>query len=227
VRPLAWAIEPLQRPLRVLAVGAHADDIEIGCGGTLLSWLRSGGRVDVTWVVLAAGGEREAEARASAEFFLAGAAGRRIISHQFRDGYFPYDAGIKDIFERLKTEVEPDVVFTHYRDDRHQDHRVVSDLTWNTFRSHVILEYEVPKYDGDLGVPNVFVHLPEEICNAKVDGLLTHFRSQAQRRWFTRDTFVGLARLRGLESGDSTGYAEAFYGRKLSLSPGAANGERK
>ena len=171
----------------------------------------------MTWVVLAAGGEREAEARASAEFFLAGAAGRRIISHQFRDGYFSYDAGIKDLFERLKTEVEPDVVFTHYRDDRHQDHRVVSDLTWNTFRSHVILEYEIPKYDGDLGVPNVFVPLPAEICDAKVDGLLTHFRSQARKHWFTRETFLGLARLRGLEAGDSAEYAEAFYARKIQL----------
>jgi len=219
VRALAWRTRPNEQLLRVLAVGAHADDIEIGCGGTLLSWIRSGERLDVTWVVFAASGSREAEARSSAEFFLAGAVRSRILSHRFRDGYFPYDAGVKDVFEQLKTEVEPDVVFTHYRDDRHQDHRVVSDLTWNTFRSHVILEYEIPKFDGDLGAPNVFVPLSAEVCNTKVEGLLTHFRSQAQKRWFTRETFLGLARLRGIEAGDSTGYAEAFYARKLLIEP--------
>jgi len=207
------------RPMQLLLVGAHADDIEIGCGGSLLWWIRSGEPVDVTWVVLAAAGAREAEARSSAEFFVRGAARSRILTHRFRDGYFPYDASIKDVFEQLKTEVEPDVVFTHYRDDRHQDHRVVSDLTWNTFRSHLILEYEIPKYDGDLGAPNVFVPLPADICDAKVDGLLAYFPSQARKRWFTRDTFLGLARLRGIEAGESTAYAEAFYGRKLALAP--------
>lgn len=219
MRPLVWKAGPNRQPLRVLAVGAHADDIEIGCGGTLLSWIRSGEPVDVTWVVLAAAGAREVEARSSAEFFMTGAVQSRIVSHKFRDGYFPYDAGIKDVFEQLKAEVEPDVVFTHCRDDRHQDHRVVSDLTWNTFRSHVILEYEIPKFDGDSGSPNVFVPLPVEICDAKVDGLLTHFRSQLRKRWFTRETFLGLARLRGIETGDSTGYAEAFYARKLLIEP--------
>ena len=224
VKSLIWDVETPGRPLRVLAVGAHSDDIEIGCGGTLLSWIRSGERIDVTWVVLAAAGEREAEARASAEFFLAGAAGCRIISHRFRDGYFPYDAGVKDVFEQLKATIEPDVVFTHYRDDRHQDHRVVSDLTWNTFRSHMILEYEVPKYDGDLGAPNVFVPLTAAICHEKVDGLLKHFPSQAGRHWFTPETFLGLARLRGLEAGNSTGYAEAFYARKLTLAARETSG---
>jgi len=225
MRGLSWRATPGGGPMRVLAVGAHADDIEIGCGGTILSWVGAGVALDVTWVVFGAQGPREQEAHDSAGFFLRGAANQRIVVHLFRDGYFPYDPAIKDRFERLKTEVDPDVVFTHYRDDRHQDHRVISDLTWNSFRSHVILEYEVPKYDGDFGVPNIFVPLSAEICDAKVDGLLTHFRSQAQKSWFTRDTFTGLARLRGIESGHPLGLAEAFYGRKLTLSAGPAPGE--
>lgn len=227
MNPIGWRIPVADRPLQIVLVGAHADDIEIGCGGTMLSLLGSGVSVEATWIVLAAGGEREREAVASAEAFLAGTVRRRILTHSFRDGYFPYDPSIKDVFEHLKGEVTPDVVFTHHRDDRHQDHRVVSDLTWNTFRSHAILEYEVPKFDGDLGSPNVFVPLSIETCDAKVETILKHFPSQARKRWFTRDTFVGLARLRGVEAGHEAGYAEAFYGRKLLLgwgSPCAAAG---
>jgi len=205
------------RRLRVLAVGAHADDIEIGCGGTLLSWIGRGEQLEVTWVVLGAKGSREVEARQSAERFLGGAVEKRVIIHSFKDGYFPYDAGVKDAFEMLKGAVEPDVVFTHYRNDRHQDHRVVSDLTWNTFRAHVILEYEIPKYDGDMGAPNVFVPLSLETCEEKIAALMSFFPSQCDRRWFSRETFLGLARLRGVEAGADSGYAEAFYGRKLCL----------
>lgn len=206
------------RALRVLAIGAHADDIEIGCGGTMLTWLDDGPPLDVTWVVWGAVGAREQEARRSADYFLQRASRHHVIVHGFKDGYLPYEGGrIKDEFERLKLEVEPDIVFTHYRDDRHQDHRVVSDLTWHTFRCHTILEYEVPKYDGDLGTPNVFVPLAREVCDAKVHGLLTYFPSQAARPWFTSETFLGLARLRGIEAAASAEYAEAFYARKLRL----------
>jgi LmbE family N-acetylglucosaminyl deacetylase len=216
--PLSWTPRVTDRPLRVLALGAHPDDIEIGCGGTFLAWLRDAVPLDVMWVVCGGSGDREAEARRSADYFLRRASRREVIVHGFRDGYFPYEgAGLKDEFERLKGSVEPDLIFTHYRDDRHQDHRVVSDLTWNTFRHHTILEYEVPKYDGDLGAPNVFVPFTREVAEAKAHALLAHFPSQTVKHWFTADTFLGLARLRGVEAASSAPYAEGFYVRKLRL----------
>lgn len=215
---LTWMPRVLDRALRVLAIGAHADDIEIGCGGTFLTWLRDDVPLDVTWVVCGARDDRAGEARRSADYFLHRASRRAVIVHGFRDGYFPYEgAGLKDEFERLKGDIEPDLVFTHYRDDRHQDHRVVSDLTWNTFRHHTILEYEVPKYDGDLGAPNVFVPFAREVAEAKAHALLTLFPSQTVKHWFTAETFLGLARLRGIEAVASAPYAEGFYVRKLRL----------
>jgi LmbE family N-acetylglucosaminyl deacetylase len=201
-------------PLRILCLGAHADDIEIGCGGTLLTLLRRHRRADVTWVVFSASPPRAREARASAARFLGRAASRRVVVERFRDGYFPQAGGrIKDRFERLKRRARPDVVFTHFRADRHQDHRVISDLTWNTFRDALVLEYEIPKYDGDLGAPNVFVPLTKAVLDEKVRLLMEGFPTQAGKDWFTRDTFQGLARLRGVES--RCEHAEAFYGRKL------------
>jgi LmbE family N-acetylglucosaminyl deacetylase len=219
-----WAPLVPGRPPRVLLLGAHADDIEIGCGGTILSWLAAGVPLDVTWVVFSATGERAEEARRSAAAFLRGAPSTRVEVHGFRDGFFPYEAGVKEAFEALKARVDPDVVFTHHRHDRHQDHRTVSDLTWNTFRAHAILEYEIPKYDGDLGAPNVFVPLVRELCEAKVRLLVEHFPSQAMRPWFAPETFFALARLRGVEAGAPTGLAEAFYARKLTLALGRAGG---
>ncbi len=201
-------------PVRILCLGAHADDIEIGCGGALLTLLRRYRRADVTWVVFSASGARAREARASAGRFLTGAASHRVRVERFRDGYFPQvAASVKDTFERLKRTAHPDLVFTHFRDDRHQDHRVVSDLTWNTFRSALVLEYEVPKYDGDLGAPNVFVPLSRPLLTEKIRLLMEGFPSQAGKGWFTRETFQALARLRGIESRSQ--YAEAFYCRKL------------
>jgi LmbE family N-acetylglucosaminyl deacetylase len=204
-------------PLRVLCLGAHADDIEIGCGGTLLHWLAGGRRLTVDWVVFSASAEREREARAAAGKFLSGAAAAELRVEHFRDGYFPYDASLKDVFEDLKARPAPDVIFTHHRADRHQDHRTLSDLTWNTFRQHLILEYEIPKYDGDLGQPNCFVELPAAVCDAKITHLLGAFPSQRGKPWFTEDTFRGLLRLRGIESACPSGYAEAFHVRKLRL----------
>jgi LmbE family N-acetylglucosaminyl deacetylase len=202
----------------VLCLGAHSDDIEIGCGGTILSLLAARTQVDCHWVVLSSDAQREAEARASAAEFLKRAAGREISVKQFRNGYFPFvgDA-IKDYFEELKKTVTPDLVFTHYRDDRHQDHRVVSDLTWNTFRNHTILEYEIPKYDGDLGSPNLFVPLSDDLCREKIRILQTAFTSQRDKHWFEDDTFRALMRLRGMESCAPGAHAEAFYARKIVL----------
>jgi LmbE family N-acetylglucosaminyl deacetylase len=201
----------------ILCIGAHSDDIEIGCGGLILSILKQARRVKVDWVVFSAPPGRDREARRSAGMFLKGAAEQRVTLHAFRDGFFPYDgASIKAEFEKLKP-VAPDLVLTHYRDDRHQDHRVLSDLTWNTFRDHWILEYEVPKFDGDIGTPNCFVPLDKTICERKVRLLHAAFGSQRDKHWFSGETFMGLMRLRGMECRAVGGYAEAFYGRKVAL----------
>jgi LmbE family N-acetylglucosaminyl deacetylase len=205
------------RPIRVLALGCHADDIELGCGGTLLRLIASVPAVHVRWVVFGARGERAAEARASAEELLAGVSAADIVLHEFRDAFMPYDgAAVKEAVEALK-DFQPDVIFTHQRRDLHQDHRLISELTWNAFRDHFILEYEIPKYDGDLGAPNVFMPLDEATCRRKVDIVIRHFASQRPRHWFREDVFMGLMRLRGMESGAASPFAEAFYGRKVLL----------
>ena len=203
---------------RVLCLGAHADDIEIGCGGFLLRLIQSVPRVEVDWIVFSASGGRAGEARRSATLFLEGARQTRVTVERFRDGFFPYQgAEIKRAFERLKRRPRPDLVLTHYRDDRHQDHRLLSDLAWNTFRDHWILEYEIPKFDGDLGTPNCFVPLDAEVCTRKVRHLQHVFGSQRDKHWFTDETFMGLMRLRGMECRAPGGYAEAFYSRKAVL----------
>lgn len=207
--------------LSVLCLGAHADDIEIGCGGTLLRLLALNSNVDVHWVVFSSGDEREREARESACRFLQSARRRNVLVENFRNGYFPFvGAEIKDYFESSLKPIEPDLIFTHYRHDRHQDHRLLSDLTWNTFRDHTILEYEIPKYDGDLGSPNLFVALDEATSDEKVRYLLSMFASQRDKRWFTEDTFRSLMRLRGIEAAAPERYAEAFYLRKAILAAG-------
>ena len=205
----------------VLAIGCHSDDIEIGCGGTIVALLEENPELEVTWFVLSAEGARAEEARASATAFLAPARRPpRIILESFRDSFFPYiGAEVKEAFERIKPAVSPQLVFTHAATDLHQDHRLVSELTWNTFRNHLVLEFEIPKYDGDLGSPNVFVPLREEVVRRKVDTLLEQFSSQRSKHWFTEDLFLGLMRLRGMEANSPTGYAEAFRCRKLQLTP--------
>jgi LmbE family N-acetylglucosaminyl deacetylase len=204
--------------VRLLCIGAHADDIEIGCGGTILQLIVKCSAVEVDWVVFGARGARAREARESARLFLRGVRRSRVLVKQFRDGFFPYQgARIKTVFESLKRQTPPDIVFTHYRDDRHQDHRLLSDLTWNTFRDHSILEYEIPKYDGDLGTPNCFVPLTSETSDRKIKYLMTTFASQRNKPWFSEETFRGLMRLRGMESRAPAGHAEAFYGRKVLL----------
>ena len=200
----------------MLALGSHADDIEIGCGGTLLR-LAAERDLDVRWVVLSASEERAAEARRSAEAFLGGAAGSHVAVEGFRDAFFRYGGEVKEYFERLKAEVAPDLILTHHGSDLHQDHRLVAELTWNTFRDHLILEYEIPKYDGDLGSPNVFVHLDEATARRKAALLLDWFPSQRSKPWFTEDLFLALMRLRGMEAASPSGFAEGFYARKLVL----------
>jgi LmbE family N-acetylglucosaminyl deacetylase len=213
---LGLSLEALARPVeRVLAIGCHADDVEIGCGGTLIALSRARPGLALTWVVLAAPGNRAAEARASAQAFLADAGASDVRIHEFRDSFLPYAGGeVKEVFEGLK-EVKPDLVFTHTRHDLHQDHRLACELTWNTFRNHLILEYEIPKYDGDLGLPNVFVPLEESLVEEKLRILCEHYASQHSKHWFDDELFRGLMRLRGMES--ASRYAEAFTCRKLTL----------
>ena len=205
--------------LRVLCLGAHSDDIEIGCGGTILRLLAQRRNVEVKWVVFAASPERRLEAEKSAKMFLKEAVKKEIVVRDFKESFFPYiGSEIKVCFEELKRTIRPDVVFTHFRDDLHQDHRLISELTWNTFRDHVILEYEIIKYDGGLGSPNTFVHLSEEVCAKKIQYLMENFQSQHSHQWFTEETFRAMLRLRGVESNAPTKFAEAFYARKLVLS---------
>ncbi|MFL5487277.1 MAG: PIG-L deacetylase family protein [Gemmatimonadaceae bacterium] len=203
-------------PLRVLCLGAHSDDIEIGCGGTLAQLALRKPQPEFRWVVLSAAGARAQEARQGARRFLGTASRGAVNLHEFRDGYFPaqFDA-IKDAFESLARDFRPDIVFTHTRHDRHQDHRVVSDLTWNTFRKHLILEYEIPKWDGDLGQPNVYVPLSNSAARRKSKALLNVFGTQRSKDWFSEETFLGLLRLRGMECRAGDGYAEAFHARKV------------
>jgi LmbE family N-acetylglucosaminyl deacetylase len=213
-------IVPEGQPLRVLAIGAHSDDLEIGCGGTILRLVEEVPSVAVTWVVLSASDERAAEARASATAFL-GSSAHDVRLGAFRDSFFPHDPAVKEFYEQLKTAEPPDVVLVHTRHDLHQDHRVACELAWNTFRNHVILEYEIPKYDGDLGAPNLFVPLERRHAERKAALLVEHFGSQRDKHWFTEDLFLSLMRLRGMESRSPTGYAEAFFARKLTLDLGA------
>ena len=202
----------------VLCIGAHCDDIEIGCGGTILRLLAHNEGIHVDWVVLSADEVRAAEARSAAETLLEGAASAHVRIEGFRESYFPYHgADVKGYFDRLGSEITPDLILTHHGSDLHQDHRLVAELTWNTWRDHLILEYEIPKYDGDLGRPNVFVSLEQAQCEHKVDTLMKSFPSQKSRYWFTDDTFWGLLRVRGVEARAPSGFAEGFYCRKLVL----------
>jgi len=203
-----------KKPLNILCLGAHCDDIEIGAGGTLLKLFDSYKVNSVKWVVFASNDIRKREATVSAGRFLEKVSTTDIIIQSYRDGFLPFMAAeVKDFFEVIKKEFQPDIIFTHYRDDRHQDHRLVSDLTWNTWRNHLILEYEIPKYDGDLGKPNFFVPLDEIYINQRNAIIIEAFESQRNKHWFDDATFKALPRLRGMES--ATIYAEAFYARKI------------
>jgi LmbE family N-acetylglucosaminyl deacetylase len=202
----------------LLCLGAHSDDIEIGCGGTVLKLCREHPDLNVWWIVFSGSAKRSKEARASANAFLSGVRRPRVILKTFRDGFFPSQMPqIKLFFEKLKHQVRPDLVFTHFREDRHQDHRVLSDLSWNTFRNHLILEYEIPKYDGDLQQPNLFVRLDDKTARLKAASICRFFQTQGNKHWFSQDLFLGLMRLRGIEC--ASPFAEAFYGRKTVIGP--------
>lgn len=203
---------------KILCVGAHGDDIEIGCGGTLLNLIETCQIDFVKWVVFACNEERKQEAMVSANAFLKNVKEKDIRIFDYRDAFLNYSGlEIKEKFESFKNEIDPDLIFTHYRDDRHQDHRILSDFTWNTFRRHLILEYEIPKFDGDLGVPNFFIRLTAKQAHQKIQIILDSFKSQASKHWFDEETFKALLRLRGMESASTTKYAEAFYARKIML----------
>lgn len=204
-------------PLNVLFLGAHSDDIEIGCGGAVQRLIGEYPAIKITWVVFSAIGARGEEAKASAEEYLQDVRQKQILVYDYKDGYFPYHwREIKDIFEQLKRDLSPDLIFTHYRQDLHQDHRTLNELTWNTWRDHFILEYEIPKYDGDLGTPNFFITLDETLCARKTGALMRYFQTQSNKHWFTPETFSALMRIRGVECKSPGGYAEAFYARKVS-----------
>jgi LmbE family N-acetylglucosaminyl deacetylase len=209
-------IEAASRPLTILCLGCHADDIEIGCGGTVLRLGEQYPSSVFHWVVFSANGIREAEANRAAALFVDSSRLRGPLLKNFRDGFMPFEgAQIKEAFEDLKSAISPDLIFTHNRQDAHQDHRLIAELTWNTFRDHFILEYEIPKFDGDLGCPNVFVPLNSELCQKKIRYVIDAFGSQRSKRWFQEDTFMSLMRLRGMECNAPSGHAEAFYCRKL------------
>jgi LmbE family N-acetylglucosaminyl deacetylase len=204
------------RPLELLCLGAHPDDIEIGAGGTILQLAASGCVASATWVVMSGTSERVDEGTRSAEAFLDGIARHSVVFHTFRDGFLPAAfTDVKEVFEALKVSAQPDLVLAPRTDDAHQDHRLVAQLAWNTFRDHLILEYEIPKYDGDLGSPNVFVALDDATARRKVNGILDHFPSQRRRAWFDADTFRALLRLRGMEANAPDRFAEGFYGSKV------------
>ena len=201
---------------KVLCLGSHCDDIEIGCGGTILKLVERFKKIIFYWVILSSDKERANEAFESANIFLKNAEAKEIVIKNFRENFFPYvGTEIKEFFNQLKQEFTPDIIFTHYRNDLHQDHRIISELTWNTFRDHFILEYEIPKYDGDLGSPNFFIHLNESLCHRKIKYIQNTFKTQKENYWFTEETFLSILRLRGIESNALGKYAEAFYCRKM------------
>lgn len=205
-------------PLNILCLGAHCDDIEIGCGGMLLELLASGRQIHCTWVTFCSNETRALEATNSAERFLAKATGKTVEIYRFDDGFLPYvGAEVKKCFENLKTKLSPDLILTHYHADKHQDHRLVSELTYNTFRDHLILEYEIPKYDGDMGQPNSFFPISRVAAESKVQFLLDAYGTQGQKHWFSEEVFMGLLRLRGMEINSGSGLAEGFYCTKIRL----------
>jgi len=202
--------------INILCLGAHSDDIEIGCGGTILRILQEFDNICVKWIVFSALNDRKTEAVQSAKNFLNNVKKQNVIIKDYKENYFPFIGDkIKDYYDEIKYNFNPDIIFTHYKNDAHQDHKIISDITWNTFRNHMILEYEIPKYDGDFGSPNLFIKLPENVCQKKINYIMNNFKTQKRKNWFTDDTFWALLRLRGMEAKSPSKYAEAFYCKKI------------
>jgi len=200
----------------ILCLGAHCDDIEIGCGGTLLRLGETQPQTHVHCVIFSSSPIRKKETLKALGTILKGFEQTTIEILEFRNSYFPYVAQeIKEYFESLKTKIDPNLILSHFRDDRHQDHRLISDLTWNSFRDHMILEYEIPKYDGDIGQPNTYIEIPEPEVVKKTACIIDCFPSQKNHDWFTEETFRALMRLRGIECNARSGYAEAYHCRKI------------
>ena len=215
---ISLKIDKSEETITILAMGAHCDDIEIGCGGAILSIIKDNPHVNITWIVFSSTEKRKVEATKGAKLYCENAAAFDLRIMDFKDGFLPYHGeDLKNTFESLKGEINPDLIFTHYRHDLHQDHRLVSELTWNTFRNHLILEYEIPKWDGDIGTPNTFVHLDEATGLKKIKYLQQIYNSQKTKAWFTDDLFWSLMRIRGMESNSPSLIAEAFYSRKSIL----------
>lgn len=211
---LGLSLPNTDEPLKVLCLGAHCDDIEIGCGGTILE-LTASREIDCTWVIFCSNDVRAAEAKECAEKFLQNAKHKNIIIKDFRDGFLPYVGyDVKDFFEEIKQQVSPDLIFTHYRHDKHQDHRLVSELTLNTFRDHLILEYEIPKYDGDMGQPNLHMSISGDGVDTKVKNIYRAYLTQHGKKWFDENLFRSLMRIRGMEANSPSFYAESFYFHK-------------
>lgn len=205
----------------VFCFGAHCDDIEIGCSATLVELAKHAPGLNFVWTVFSGDATRESETRAAAAMLLGKRARIDVQVHRFRGSYLPESwSSIKDVFESLKQQLSPDLIFTHALHDRHQDHRIVSELTWNTFRDHSVLEYEIPKYEGDLTQPNFLVPIPASTLAEKLDMLSSCFASQRERAWFDSDVFRGLMRIRGIECNAASGFAEGFHARKLRFKPG-------
>jgi LmbE family N-acetylglucosaminyl deacetylase len=203
---------------KILCLGAHPDDLEIGCGGTILRIIDEVPEATFSWIVFSGTESRRKEGLKSADMFLNKTDNKRIIFEEFRDSYFPFMGDrIKDYFEKLKKEFSPDIILTHYSKDAHQDHSLISKLTWNTFRNHLILEYEIPKYDGDLGIPNLYVSLSESYVLRKLEILNDAFKTQKEKRWFDDDVFRSLLRLRGAECNSQSRFAEGYYCKKIVL----------
>lgn len=208
-------LSEIRKP-KILCLGAHPDDIEIGCGGSILRIIKERSEAQFYWVVFSGNPKRAKEAHQSANMFLIDIKSKKIYIQNHRESYFPFEGiQIKDHFEKIKKEFSPDLIFTHYKNDAHQDHRLISNLTWNTFRDHLILEYEIPKYDGDLGIPNLFIDLDKNDVKRKINFIFEIFKSQSKKQWFDKETFRSILRIRGIESNSPTKYSEAFYCRKI------------
>ncbi len=202
---------------KVLCIGAHSDDIEIGCAGALIEWSRQYAGLEIYWVVLSTTGDRAIEARKSVRTLL-GRSVKEVVLGQFTDGHLPSQySDVKDFLAQVRSSFEPDIVLTHRIEDRHQDHRLIGEATWQTWRNQLILEYEIPKYEGDLGQPNVYVPLSRRTAGRKVQHLIKHFGSQRSKSWFTKPVFEGLMQIRGIECRAPSGFAEGFYARKVVL----------